>query len=114
MLQRQMGDGFGKPYKIVLTGATGFIGRHLQNTLVGRGYRCTAYIRPQTKYADSIVAGVEIVKGELTDHNALKAVLSDADFVVYCAGSVRGITQDDFRAANVDGLRNVVWSLNNT
>lgn len=113
MLQRQMGDYTRKSYKVVLTGATGFIGRHLQNKLLDRGHKCTAYIRTRSKYSDSISSGIKIIEGELTDLQALTIALSDADFVIYCAGSVRGLTTDDFQVANVDGLRNIVEATKN-
>jgi nucleoside-diphosphate-sugar epimerase len=48
----------------------------------------------------------------LTDTEKLASALDRVDLVIYCAGSVRGRSLDDFRAANIDGVASVVSAMN--
>jgi len=75
---------------IVLTGATGFVGRRLQQALLAAGHSVRALVRTGSRNAAHIQAGCEAVAVDLEDRAALTAVLSDAAAVIYCAGSVRG------------------------
>ncbi|MFO1375726.1 MAG: NAD(P)-dependent oxidoreductase [Steroidobacteraceae bacterium] len=96
---------------IVLTGATGFVGRRLQQALLAAGHSVRALVRTGSRNAAHIQAGCEAVAVDLEDRAALTAVLSDAAAVIYCAGSVRGRLPGDFRPANVHGVRAVAAAL---
>ena len=97
---------------VLLTGATGFIGQRLQSTLVKRGYRAEALVRPSSVSRARLNPGVILLAAELNDSEKLVAAVRRADAVIYCAGAVRGRTLDDFRAANIDGVANLVSSIN--
>ncbi len=100
------------PSPIVITGATGFIGRHLQAGLLRDGYRVRALLRPDSRHRDRVQPEVEAVTVSLTAGvEALGAALRDAGAVVYCAGSVRGRKMADFEPANVDGVAAVAAAL---
>ncbi len=96
---------------IVLTGATGFVGRRLQQTLLAAGHPVRALVRTGSRNTDRIQPGCETVPLDLADRAALTAAVSDAAAVIYCAGSVRGRVPEDFRAANVHGVRAVAAAL---
>jgi len=96
---------------IVLTGATGFVGRRLQKTLLDAGFAVRAVLRPHSRHARQILPGCEAVFADLADVAALASVVADASAVIYCAGSVRGRVADDFRPANVHGVRHVAAAL---
>ncbi len=93
---------------VLLTGATGFIGGHLQTALAAAGYRVTALVRPDSPHRDRVASGVGVCEAALDDGAALTAAVADADLVIYAAGAVRGRDTADFEPANVDGLRNIV------
>ncbi len=59
---------------ILVTGATGRIGRHLVQQLVSRGASVRALVRDPSK-AD-LPAGVEIVKGDMLDIDSLRAAFT--------------------------------------
>ncbi|MEX2479230.1 MAG: NAD(P)-dependent oxidoreductase [Gammaproteobacteria bacterium] len=102
-----MGEtGRGRPH-IVLTGATGFIGRHLQRTLCDNGYDISALVRPGSANTAHVLPDVRVRRGALDAPAFLDEVLSGADFVVYAAGAVRGRCVDDFWPANVAGVASV-------
>jgi nucleoside-diphosphate-sugar epimerase len=71
-----------------VTGATGLIGSHLAEQLVARGERVRALVRPtsDTSFLDRL--GVELARGCLNDHNALKRLIDGADVVYHCAARV--------------------------
>jgi len=94
---------------IALTGATGFIGSALCRRLLAAGYRVRALARSPGRLAPA--PGLQVISGALDDSHALAALVDGADAVIYCAGSVRGRCLQDFRAANVDGLRALLAAL---
>ena len=62
---------------------------------------------------------VEQVVGDISDADALKKLVTDADFIVNCADDVRGIFKASFIKTNVEGLRGEIkkvelsWVLEN-
>ncbi|MEQ8231431.1 MAG: NAD(P)H-binding protein [Gammaproteobacteria bacterium] len=97
-----------KPTRILLTGATGFIGRHVQHVLLDAGCAVTALVRAQSPRRNVLLPGVEVLTGALDDVPLLLDALPQVDLVVYVAGSVRGREANDFRAANIDGIAALV------
>jgi nucleoside-diphosphate-sugar epimerase len=89
---------------IALTGATGFIGSAIARKLVKEGWGVRALIRPPLRRARLEGISVQWVHGALEDSEHLDSLVGDADAVVHCAGTVRGITEADFYAANVGAV----------
>lgn len=87
---------------VALTGATGFIGRHLLAELPKRGYRVRVLLRrPSSAPLDTGSA----VVGDLTRPSNMAAALADVDAVIHSAGiahAMSGIPQDDYRALNTE------------
>ena len=96
---------------LVLTGATGFIGRRLQTVCLRAGYRVRALVRPESKNLANVITGCEPCLVRLSDPAALSEAISDAEAVVYCAGAVRGLAAADFASANVKGVEDVAQAL---
>jgi UDP-glucose 4-epimerase len=88
---------------IALTGATGFIGRHLLRELGRRGYRLRVLLRrPSTMPLDCASA----VIGDLARPSNMAQALADADAVIHSAGiahAMSGVPEDDYRALNTEG-----------
>ena len=97
---------------VLLTGATGFIGQRLQKTLLADGTGVIALVRPSSRHKDSLPGDVETLYSDLDDKTRLAPAISRASAVIYCAGSVRGRTLEDFSEANVRGVRAVVDAMN--
>lgn len=92
------------PSPVLLTGATGFIGRHLHVHLLDRGIAVRALVRPASAARAALDPRCEVVAGELTDPVAWSRALDGAGAVVYGAGAVRGRDYQDFVPANVAGV----------
>lgn len=89
---------------IAITGATGFIGRHVTARLTARGLDVRAIVRPDSKRPAPPRA--TIVRAPFT-LDALTRALAGAEAVVHLAGRVRARRAEDFNRANVDCTRAV-------
>lgn len=95
--------------QVLVTGATGFIGSHLAEHLVKRGYRIRALIRPGSDAPHVKALGGEIVCGDLRNATAVQRAVTGCAHVYHLAAltSRRGATQASFEAVNVDGTERV-------
>lgn len=84
---------------VALTGASGFLGRHLVTSLTASGWRVRAISR-----SGRIEGGdVEVISGSLDDGPALDALVGDVDAIVHAAGLVKALTAAEFTRVNVEG-----------
>lgn len=97
---------------IVLTGATGFIGQHLQQALLANGWQVCALVRPSSAHKDKLLPGVRSLLTDFADTDQLASAVTDCKAVIYCAGSVRGRNLKEFTAANIAGVRSVADAVN--
>ena len=86
---------------VAITGATGFAGRHAVPELLRRGVRLRALVR--TPEAAGLPAAVEVIKGDVNDRDAVKALLSGADAVVHLAGALAALDRQDYFRVNEAG-----------
>ncbi len=70
---------------VVLSGATGLVGRALSSHLVGQGYRVTAWVRDVERARSEL--GPELEYMATTDRDALETAIASADAVVHLAGA---------------------------
>lgn len=91
--------------KILLTGATGFIGRNILQELLKEKKEITVIIRPGTSEKLINNEDVEIIEIDLTDILRLKKYLSENKFdCIYHIGAIRGgrkFSQKKYFDANV-------------
>lgn len=85
---------------VALTGVTGFVGKHIVENLLARGYTVRALTRTMRQSNDDNLVWVH---GSLEDKDSLAALVNGADDVVHCAGQVRGSTEQTFIDCNVTG-----------
>lgn len=93
---------------IVITGATGFIGGVLAKRLKSPEYHIRALIRSTSYHKRPQNIAVEWVTGDLDNIESLQQLVSGADAIIHCAGTVRGTVQNDFDQVNVDGVAQLV------
>lgn len=87
---------------VALTGATGFVGRHILERLLQAGFRVRALVRQPSKFGPPDPR-VETVTGDLADRRTLETLVADAASVVHCAGLTRGVTRAQFDQVNTTG-----------
>jgi nucleoside-diphosphate-sugar epimerase len=90
---------------VAVTGATGFIGRHLTAALVEEGIVVRAIVRPES--TGNVVSGASIVRAPLAQ-SALREAFEGVDAVVHLAGVVNALDETEYTAVNVEGTRAVV------
>ena len=90
--------------RIVVTGATGFIGQHLVSRLFEDGERVCILTRNPEKVPFEWKKRLAILKGDLLDKDF--SLPDNADVVFHCAGEIKD--KDKFEKTNVEGTRNIV------
>jgi nucleoside-diphosphate-sugar epimerase/predicted dehydrogenase len=94
--------------KILITGAAGFVGRHLVKALQENDYEVIAMVRENTDTAFLEALGVWIVKGDLRSHASLQQVFSESyDSVVHVATTMKG-PWEEYWEGTVHGTRRLV------
>lgn len=94
------------PHTYLITGATGFVGSHVAEALAARGEPVRALVRQGSDTALLEKLGVTLVRGDLTNPDALANAVDGVDVVVHCAAKVGDWGHvDEYRKVNVDGLR---------
>lgn len=93
-----------------LTGATGFIGRHLTRQLVAAGHQVVALVRQPHAAVDLQDLGVELVQGDIVEPATLLGAMDGADGVFHLAAWYKVGARDRSmaEAINVQGTRNVL------
>lgn len=90
------------PPLVAITGAGGFLGRHLVEAFRARGWRVRALARSR-RLPEWDEGGVEVVSGNLGDIAALAELVRGADAVIHGAGLVKALSRAEFFAINRDG-----------
>ena len=93
--------------RVAVTGATGFIGRHLVEVLVARGAEVVAVVRRPEAARSAFGDRVHVAEADLADEPALRAAFEGADAVIANAALV-SVAARDRRAlveANVAGVQ---------
>lgn len=86
----------------LVTGATGFLGRHLCHQLAAEGRSVRALVRPGTDLRRIPVEVTDVVWGDLDDTAAVERALRKIERVFHTAARVSGSgSRDSFARANV-------------
>ena len=96
--------------RVLVTGATGFIGRHLVRRLVSLGEDVACLVRDTSVLGDLDRMGVEFRFGDMRDPASLRRATADVDVVYHLAAVIRAVGPDDLFAVNEGGTANLAAS----
>lgn len=96
--------------KVLVTGATGFIGGNVVRALLGHDYRVRALVRPGSDTAALEGLGVELARGDLCDETSLAVAVAGCRAVVHVAAvyTLWAPKPDVVYRTNVRGTRNLL------
>ena len=97
------------PAKILVTGATGFLGRPLLDRLCLAGESVRVLARRPSSNLEGL-PGVHVVYGDLGDPDAVDRAVAGVDLVYHVGATMRGRGWGDFQAGTVAATTNVVES----
>jgi len=94
--------------KALVTGASGFIGSHLAETLARRGWEVRTLVRPTSSLRWLGTPGLELVRGDLGDESSLRQAATGCDVVFHLAAVIHASSWEKHRAVNVLGTQRLL------
>ncbi|BBO31394.1 NAD-dependent epimerase/dehydratase family protein [Lacipirellula parvula] len=93
--------------KVLVTGGGGFLGRYIVEQLVARGEQVRSFGRGS--YPDLEASGVEVVRGDIADRDAVLRACQGVE-VVYHVAALPGIAMQwrPYEQANIRGTEHVI------
>jgi NADH dehydrogenase len=94
---------------ILVTGATGFIGKRVVVRLVGAGHEVRCLVRPAYKER-TLPPGIQVhlAAGDLADPPALRVAMHRVDAIIHLASIWIERDQRTFESVNVQGTQNLI------
>ena len=86
--------------KALITGATGFMGSHLLETLVEKKWTVTCLVRPQSRTSVIEKMPVRIHRGRLDDKEVLERAVEDQDYIFHLAARIRSAPPEVYDKSN--------------
>jgi len=94
--------------KVLVSGATGFLGSHLAERLVNEGHEVRALVRKSSKTDHLEKLGAELALASLEGGEGLEDALDGIDAVVHGAAIVKARRPEDFTRVNAGGTKNLI------
>lgn len=94
--------------RVLITGGTGFIGSHLAEHLLGRGYSVTCLVRDTSSLRWLSGLDIDIAVGDCTRPETLANALRKVSLVVHAAGLTRAWRSREYYEVNHIGTRNML------
>jgi nucleoside-diphosphate-sugar epimerase len=94
--------------RVLVTGASGFIGKRLVAALVDRGDDVTCLVQASSTLEPLLKLGARLITGDITRADTLHAAVAEVDQVYHLAGLTRAFDLPSFCRVNEDGVRNIV------
>jgi nucleoside-diphosphate-sugar epimerase len=93
--------------RVLITGATGFIGGRLAEMLFDRGIPFTALVRTWAQAARLARLPVDLVHGDILDIESLRQAVKGCDVIMHCAVDWRGGGKVN-RRSSTEGIRTIL------
>lgn len=107
------------PRRILLTGATGYVGGRLLTQLLACGHRVRCLVRNPSHMASRVPPGVEVVQGDVLTPSSLATALKDVEIAYYLVHAMGEATRFEEQeavgarhfadAARLAGVRRIIY-----
>jgi 2-alkyl-3-oxoalkanoate reductase len=97
--------------RVAVTGATGFVGRHLVAELANAGWNVRLLMRRDPVVPEWRGIEPQIIAGDLRDPAALDALVDGVDQVVHVAGLIKAARREVFFSVNVAGAAELAQAM---
>lgn len=94
--------------KVLVTGANGFIGSHLVDELLARGYTVRGLVRKTSNLEWLLDSPIELCYGEVTQKESLYSAVQGVDFILHTAGATKAKNKEDYERINYEGTKNLL------
>jgi dihydroflavonol-4-reductase len=96
--------------KVLITGASGFVGSAVAHALARAGYSLRALVRPSSSRCNLADLDIELVEGDICDPAAVGRAMAGTRFLCHVAADYRLWAQDpeEIVRTNRDGTRNLM------
>jgi NADH dehydrogenase len=95
--------------RILLTGATGFVGHHLAHALLAAGHDVKALIRSgHERRLGKLQRAITPAYGDLTQPHTLPTAVEDVDAVINLVGIIKEAAGASFRRVHWEGARDLI------
>jgi len=99
---------------LLITGSTGFVGRHIVRELCSRSMKVRCLARSSSNLTTLNGLDVEICYGDVTNQASLEMALEDVEVAVHLVAIIRETRQATFEGVNFLGTRNLVQAAKKT
>jgi nucleoside-diphosphate-sugar epimerase len=94
--------------RVLITGASGFIGGRLTEWLAHHGVEVSGLVRAKSARDRLQLPRIKLCQGDVTDRDSLRAAVADVDVVFHLAGVIKALDYEGYRRVNEDGVKNVL------
>ncbi|MBT5072355.1 MAG: NAD-dependent epimerase/dehydratase family protein [Kordiimonadaceae bacterium] len=102
--------------RIAITGATGFLGRHVVKAVYDAGHIPVAVVRDTLSARANLVPNTEVREADITDLDALTSAFENVHMAIHLAGmvSLNKCDKDHLYNINVTGSKNFITAAEKT
>lgn len=93
--------------RALVTGASGFIGGHLTEALIERGYRVKILVRRTSNLQWLKGLDIEIIYGDIREPESLMPAVEGVDYIFHIAGETKAKNPEVYDEINYKGTKNI-------
>jgi len=97
--------------RVLVTGASGFIGSHLTDVLTAAGHEVTALVRTTSNLRWLEGSSAKLLTGDVLDKDSLASAVADQEIIFHVAGAVIAKDLQGFDSTNFHGSENIMEAI---